>query len=114
MLSRRPIQTLANFWGKKIRVFGTPLRVDLMKLLGAAPVPMAFGEVLALQNGTIDGLLADPRAAIIDTGARIGREAPQFSRAMIDKGNQDRQANRGQILRLPPAERAKMLADRLK
>jgi TRAP-type C4-dicarboxylate transport system substrate-binding protein len=59
VLSRRPIQSLADFNGKKIRVFATPLQIEPMKKLGAAPVPMAFGEVIpALQNGTIDGMLA--------------------------------------------------------
>jgi TRAP-type C4-dicarboxylate transport system substrate-binding protein len=59
VLSRRPIATLADFKGKKIRVFPSPLQVEPMKQLGALPIPMPFGEVLAaLQNGTIDGLLA--------------------------------------------------------
>lgn len=59
VLSRRPIEHLADFKGKKIRVFGTPLQIEPMKTLGASPVPMAFGEVMgALQNGTIDGMLA--------------------------------------------------------
>jgi len=59
VLARRPIQSLADFNGKKIRVFGTPLQIEPMKKLGASPVPMAFGEVIAaLQNGTIDGMLA--------------------------------------------------------
>jgi TRAP-type transport system periplasmic protein len=59
VLARRPIQSLADFKGKKIRVFGTPLQIEPMKALGASPVPMAFGEVIAaLQNGTVDGMLA--------------------------------------------------------
>jgi TRAP-type transport system periplasmic protein len=59
VLARRPIERLADFSGKKIRVFGTPLQIEPMKKLGASPVPMAFGEVIAaLQNGTIDGMLA--------------------------------------------------------
>lgn len=59
VLARRPIQSLADFDGKKIRVFGTPLQIEPMKKLGASPLPMAFGEVIpALQNGTIDGMLA--------------------------------------------------------
>ena len=59
VLARRPIERLADFNGKKIRVFGTPLQIEPMKKLGASPVPMAFGEVIAaLQNGTIDGMLA--------------------------------------------------------
>ncbi|MGQ0652105.1 MAG: TRAP transporter substrate-binding protein [Betaproteobacteria bacterium] len=59
VLARAPIRTLADFKGKKIRVFGTPLQIEPMKALGASPVPMAFGEVIAaLQNGTVDGMLA--------------------------------------------------------
>jgi TRAP-type C4-dicarboxylate transport system substrate-binding protein len=59
VLAKRPIQTLADFRGKKIRVFGTPLQIEPMKTLGASPVPMAFGEVIAaLQTGTVDGMLA--------------------------------------------------------
>ena len=59
VLARRPIQVLSDFNGKKIRVFGTPLQIEPMKKLGASPVPMAFGEVIAaLQNGTVDGMLA--------------------------------------------------------
>ena len=59
VLSKKPIRTLADFKGQKIRVFATPLQIEPMKLLGATPVPMALGEVMpALQSGTIDGLLA--------------------------------------------------------
>ena len=59
VLSRQPIHKLDDFKGKKIRVFGTPLQIEPMKTLGASPVPMAFGEVMAaLQNGTVDGMLA--------------------------------------------------------
>jgi TRAP-type C4-dicarboxylate transport system substrate-binding protein len=59
VLSKKPIRTLADFRGQKIRVFATPLQIEPMKLLGSTPVPMALGEVLpALQGGTIDGLLA--------------------------------------------------------
>ena len=59
VLAKQPIRSLNDFKGKKIRVFGTPLQIEPMKALGASPVPMAFGEVIAaLQNGTIDGMLA--------------------------------------------------------
>jgi len=59
VLSRKPIRTLAEFKGQKIRVFATPLQIEPMKALGATPVPMALNEVMpALQSGAIDGLLA--------------------------------------------------------
>jgi TRAP-type C4-dicarboxylate transport system substrate-binding protein len=59
VLSKKPIEKLADFKGQKIRVFATPLQIEPMKALGATPVPMALSEVLpALQSGNIDGLLA--------------------------------------------------------
>jgi TRAP-type C4-dicarboxylate transport system substrate-binding protein len=59
VLAKRPIRTLGDFKGQKIRVFATPLQIEPMKSLGATPVPMALNEVMpALQSGNIDGLLA--------------------------------------------------------
>ncbi len=59
VVSKKPIQSLADFKGQKIRVFATPLQIEPMKTLGASPVPMALNEVMpALQSGNIDGLLA--------------------------------------------------------
>ena len=59
VLSRRPIRTLADFRGQKIRTFASPLQTRPMEHLGATPVPMALSEVMpALQSGAIDGLLA--------------------------------------------------------
>lgn len=59
VLSRRPIRTLADFRGLKIRTFASPLQIRPMEHLGATAVPMALSEVMpALQSGAIDGLLA--------------------------------------------------------
>lgn len=59
VLSKKPVKALDDFKGQKIRVFGTPLQIEPMKMLGATPVPMPLNEVApALQSGTIDGLLA--------------------------------------------------------
>ena len=59
VLSKKPIQSVADFKGQKIRVFATPLQIEPMRALGASPVPMPLNEVMpALQSGNIDGLLA--------------------------------------------------------
>ena len=59
IVTRKPIQTLADFKGMKIRVPGSPLLVEQLKQVGAAPIAMSLGEVLpAFQNGTIDGVYA--------------------------------------------------------
>jgi TRAP-type C4-dicarboxylate transport system substrate-binding protein len=57
--SRRPIKTLADFKGMKIRVPGSALLIAQLKELGASPIAMSLGEVLpAFQNGTIDGVFS--------------------------------------------------------
>jgi len=59
VVSRKPIRTLADFNGQKIRVLSTPLQIQPFRKLGAAPVPMPLSEVVpALQNGAIDGFVA--------------------------------------------------------
>lgn len=59
ILSHKPINALADLKGQKIRVPGSPLQIEPLKRLGAAPLSMPFGEVLpALQNHTIDGVWA--------------------------------------------------------
>jgi C4-dicarboxylate-binding protein DctP len=59
LASRKPVRSLADIAGQKIRVPGSPLLIEPLKKLGAAPLSMPLGEVLpALQNGTIDGALA--------------------------------------------------------
>ena len=57
IVSRKPIRTLADFKGQKIRVPGSALLIAQLKQLGASPIAMSLGEVLpAFQNGTLDGV----------------------------------------------------------
>lgn len=54
--SVRPVTTLEDMKGLKIRVQESSLMMGMVKALGAEPTPMAYGEVYSsLQNGTIDG-----------------------------------------------------------
>ncbi len=54
--NRRPINTVDDLKGMKIRVPQTEASVEGFKALGAAPTPMAFGEVyMALQQKVVDG-----------------------------------------------------------
>ena len=54
--TRTPVNGIADLKGKKIRVIPNPTFIALFKALGAAPTPMAFGEVYTgLQQGVIDG-----------------------------------------------------------
>ena len=57
VVTRDPIRTLADFRGRKIRVFASPMQTLPFQRLDAAPVPMSLGEVLpALQRRVIDGV----------------------------------------------------------
>jgi TRAP-type C4-dicarboxylate transport system substrate-binding protein len=59
VVSRKPIRTLADFNGQKIRVLSTPIQIEPLRKLNAAPIPMPLSEVMpALQNGAIDGFIA--------------------------------------------------------
>ncbi len=57
LIGKKPLRTLEEIKGKRIRVFGE-ISSEFLKALGAAPVFLSVGEVyLALQRGTIDGVL---------------------------------------------------------
>lgn len=54
LFCRKPISTLADLKGLKVRTNG-PSSADLVKALGGQPVSLAFGEVYtALERGTVD------------------------------------------------------------
>ncbi len=54
--TRRPIETLADMQGLKIRVQQSDLFIDMVRALGGNATPMPFGEVYSgLQTGVIDG-----------------------------------------------------------
>jgi len=54
--TKRPIKSLDDMKGLKIRVQQSDLFIDLIKALGGNPTPMPFGEVYSgLQTGVIDG-----------------------------------------------------------
>ncbi|MBI2317863.1 MAG: TRAP transporter substrate-binding protein [Betaproteobacteria bacterium] len=57
--TRTPVRKLADLEGKKVRVLASPMQTEQMRQLKATAVPMSLGEVMpALQQGTIDGMLA--------------------------------------------------------
>jgi TRAP-type transport system periplasmic protein len=57
--AKKPILTLADFSGKKLRINGTELERQKMAKLGATGVGMPLSEVVpALDQGTIDGTIS--------------------------------------------------------
>lgn len=56
-LTTKPVRTVEDFKGMKIRVPNNDIQIKGFEVLGATPTPMALGDVYtALQQGTIDGL----------------------------------------------------------
>ena len=54
--NRNPIRKPEDVKGLKIRVMEQPIYIEMMKILGASPTPMAFGELFtAMQQGVVDG-----------------------------------------------------------
>lgn len=54
--SKKPITSIADLAGMKVRTMQSDVFVDMMSALGANATPMPFGEVYsALQTGVIDG-----------------------------------------------------------
>jgi len=59
LVARMPIRHLADFKGKKIRIFASDFQSEAFRRLGVTPVAMTLGDVVpALQQGAIDGSLA--------------------------------------------------------
>lgn len=52
----KPIQSLADLKGQKVRVQKSEVVIKMVQLLGGVPTPMNYGEVFtSLQTGVIDG-----------------------------------------------------------
>jgi TRAP-type C4-dicarboxylate transport system substrate-binding protein len=59
VITRKPVRTLAEFKGLKLRVLAAKFQQELANRLGATPVAMSLGDVLpALQSNAIDGSIS--------------------------------------------------------
>ncbi len=57
LFSTAPIRTVADWKGKKVRVYGAD-SANITRMLGGAPVNIAFGELYsALEKGTVDAAM---------------------------------------------------------
>jgi TRAP-type transport system periplasmic protein len=58
--TRKPVNTVDDLKGMKIRVLAAQLQMEQVARFGATAVPMALDQVLpALQQGAIDGVMSD-------------------------------------------------------
>jgi tripartite ATP-independent transporter DctP family solute receptor len=59
--TKRPVKSIEDIKGLKIRVIGNPIFVDMMNALGGNGVAMGYDQVFsALQTGVIDGAENNP------------------------------------------------------
>lgn len=57
LMTKKPVTSLNDLKGMKIRVPNNDISVNMFKLLGAAPTPMALAEVYtSLSEGVVDGV----------------------------------------------------------
>jgi TRAP-type transport system periplasmic protein len=58
-MAKKPIRSIADFKGKKMRINATAAEREKMRRLGATGIPMPLGQVLpSLQRGAIDGTMS--------------------------------------------------------
>ena len=72
--TKRPIRTIADLKGLKIRVIGNPIFVDMMNALGANGVAMGYDQVFsALQTGVVDGAENNPPSFVFDNHYQVAK-----------------------------------------
>lgn len=82
--TRRPVNQLADLAGQKIRVIPNPSFIALFRALGAAPTPMAFGEIYtAIQQGVIDGAENDSVTYLTSRHIEVARNLAITNHMML-------------------------------
>lgn len=77
MYTTKPLYSVDDLKGLKIRVPESALYVDTFKMMGAAPTPLAFGEVYtALDTGVVQGVENTPDSALHNSWVEV---APYFN-----------------------------------
>src|SRR5580700_4477879 len=72
--TKRPIKTISDLKGLKIRVIGNPIFVDMANALGANGVAMGYDQVFsALQTGVIDGAENNPPSFVFDNHYQVAK-----------------------------------------
>ena len=56
ILTKKPVESMTDLKGLKIRTMQVPAHISAFKQFGANPTPMAYGELFgAIQSGVVDG-----------------------------------------------------------
>jgi tripartite ATP-independent transporter DctP family solute receptor len=71
---KKPVHTIADLKGLKIRVIGNPMFIDMMNALGGNGVAMGYDQVFsALQTGVVDGAENNPPSYVFDNHYTVAK-----------------------------------------
>ena len=72
--TKRPIKTMADLKGMKVRVMGNPMFVDMANSMGGNGVAMGYDQVFsALQTGVVDGAENNPPSFVFDNHYQVAK-----------------------------------------
>jgi tripartite ATP-independent transporter DctP family solute receptor len=72
--TKKPIKTMADLKGQKIRVMGNPMFVDMANSMGANGVALGYDQVFtSLQTGVIDGAENNPPSIGFDNHYQVAK-----------------------------------------
>jgi tripartite ATP-independent transporter DctP family solute receptor len=72
--TKKPIKSIADLKGMKVRVMGSPMFVDMMNALGGNGVAMGYDQVFsALQTGVVDGAENNPPSFVFDNHYQVAK-----------------------------------------
>ena len=72
--TKRPVKTLADLKGLKVRVMGNPMFVDMANAMGGNGVAMGYDQVFsALQTGVVDGAENNPPSFVFDNHYQVAK-----------------------------------------
>ncbi|MEH0739944.1 TRAP transporter substrate-binding protein [Vibrio cholerae] len=82
--ANKEIKSPEDLKGLKIRVQPSPTAVEMIKLMGGAPTPLAYGELYtALQQGVVDGAENNPTALTNSRHGEVSKVYSQDEHTMI-------------------------------
>src|SRR6476619_8249523 len=102
--TKKPIKTMADLKGLKVRVMGNPMFVEMANSMGGNGVAMGYDQVFsALQTGVVDGAENNPPSFVFDNHYQVAKyytvdehlivpEALVMSKKIWDSLSKDEQA----------------------
>jgi TRAP-type C4-dicarboxylate transport system substrate-binding protein len=139
-VTRKPVTSLADFKGLKLRVLASSLQLEQIRRLGATPVPMPLAEVIpALQQGALkyedaakylietnhgliaslaviskswfDALPPDLQDVVVKAGRQASNDVYQFSVDDVNNGRERWKKAGGEVIELSAADHDQLMQE---